>query len=130
MCKFIYTTRDPYQEYVSLLSRRVICSFEELVQINKNYENSLDAFLKESGMPCYKATFEDFLLNPIKFMNRLNNLLDLDITIDDLYSVYRGKLGRKKYKTLSFYKARLLYIFFRHIRNEYLKFPIQESLLD
>ncbi|MEJ5349172.1 MAG: hypothetical protein WHS46_10860 [Desulfosoma sp.] len=122
-CKFLFTTRDPLQEFVSMIKRRVIVSLKEIIAINENYRKSTEAFLKECGFKCFFCTFEDLMLDPDGFLARLGAFLDLHLNKDDLNAIYRGPLRRKKYGTSEILKNHILYLYFRYVRNEYVRFP-------
>jgi hypothetical protein len=122
-CKFIYTTRDPYQEYVSLMNRRQVLKFSELKKINANYERSVALFLYERTESCLRCTFEELMLNPEDFISRTNEFLGIGLEMNDVLSVYRGSFGRKKYSPLDNLRAWLLFAFFRYVKRDYLRFP-------
>lgn len=122
-CKFLFTTRDPLQEFISMMKRRVIVSLRDLIEINENYRKSMEVFLQESGVSCLYCTFEELMLNTDDLLKKIAAFLELQLTRDDLKQVFRGALGRKKYSALDTARAYILYAYFRFVRQEHIKFP-------
>ncbi|MFX0195821.1 MAG: hypothetical protein ACFFCW_06845 [Candidatus Hodarchaeota archaeon] len=123
-CRFIFIDRDPYQSYAGLiLSRRVPMSFKDQIQINRNYTKSCNQFFKDRGLRPFKCTFEDLILDPENLLQKLNSFLELQIDLDHLKSIYDGRLFMKRYSKLDFIEAKLIYLFFRYARQDYIRFP-------
>lgn len=122
--KFIFITRDPIQSYSGLiLTRKMPMSFSQQLTMNQNYEKSCEAFFVEKGIDCFRCIFEDFILDPEKFIQKLNTYLDLKISIKDVKSIYRGRLYKRRYDQFSFLKAKLYYLLYRYIKHDFIRFP-------
>lgn len=123
--KIIFIRRDPRQSYGGLiLSRKTPISYKEYTAINNNYENSFLEFVKSKNVNhVLTLTFEDLLLHPLVVLENINNYLGVNISIADLKAVYKGKLGRLRYSFLDYLNARVQYLVYRYILNDYVRFP-------
>jgi len=113
-CKFILLTRDPVQNFVrSVLKGKATLSLGEMKTLRRKYKASWDVFFENRGLDCFKCTFEDMLLNPEAFLERLNRVIGTTLTVADLEGVYKGELHKRRYGPFSVAKAGLLYILYR-----------------
>jgi hypothetical protein len=126
-CKFIFTTRDPSQEFAAMIRRRTIVSERQIREVNAEYKKSLCVYLDEAGKSCLFSTFEEMMLQPNEYLMKLNDFLGIDLTLSDLRSIYRGKFGKKKYTLLDIMKSHFIYAYFRYLRGEYVQFSLQET---
>ena len=113
-CKFILITRDLVQDFAgSVLKRKSALSLRERKTLSEKYKTSWNLFFENRGLDCFKCTFEDMLLDPEAFLERLNPFLDTTLTVADVKSVYEGELYKKRYGPFSVTKAGLYYILYR-----------------
>ncbi len=123
-CKYILMDRDPHQSYAGLiLNRKVPMNFAEQSQINNNYIESSEEFLRGRKLPYFQCTFEDLILKPENLLQELNRFLNVNIELSHVKSVYRGKLYQWRYSKLDFLRARLIYAYWRYVTRDFVKFP-------
>lgn len=127
-CRFILIDRDPHQSYAGLiLNRKVPMRYKEQTEFNNNYLKSCNLFFENMGLDPFRCTFEDLLLNPEGLLEKLNNFLELEISLEHLKCIYKKKLFKKRYSKLDFLKANLIYFYSRYVRREYIRFPRREK---
>lgn len=114
---FLVIRRDPVQAWISMTIRRQIQSFEYA----KNYDNSVHStitdFLQQTGSPYLDLVYEDLLTKPDKTIDTINRSLGTGLSVDDLRSVFRGKLFRRQHGFSSFLRAAAIYA--RNYRDRY-----------
>ncbi|WP_150112196.1 hypothetical protein [Desulfonatronovibrio hydrogenovorans] len=121
---FIFIEREPDQSYTGLiLKRKIPMSYSQHNLMNDNYKKSCSVFFCRYGLSYLHLTFEDFLVEPDEYLQRISSHLDLDISLSDLRKIYKGKLHQKRWSGTDFFKARILYNFYRYARRDYIKFP-------
>ncbi|MCB1667822.1 MAG: hypothetical protein R3E73_03925 [Porticoccaceae bacterium] len=92
---FVILTRDDEQAWISCNLRRHIQSKRFTKAYNHGITSSLQKFLDENQCGFVKYEFEDLLLTPDKTIEELNGFLDINLTMEDLTSVYRYPLYKK-----------------------------------
>jgi hypothetical protein len=123
-CKFILIDREPDQSYAGLiLSRKVPMSFLEHSCMNNNYIKSCELFFRENGISCLACKFEDIVVSPNRWIENVNAFLGTQIEMQDIKSVYKGKMYKKRYSRLDFLRARIMYIIRRYLTKDYITFP-------
>ncbi len=122
--KYIFIDRDPRQSYAGLiLNRKIPMSFGEQVKMNNNYKKSVDVFMEKHALGMMTCTFEEMILNPRLFFQRLNTFVDCDFDISDLLSVYKGELHKKRYSNTDYLKARINYFIHHYVIRDQIRFP-------
>ena len=123
-CKFILIDRDPGQGYAGLiLNRKVPMSFGEQSQISKNYIDSCNLFLDTQGLDCIRLKFEDLILNTDDVLAQVNSFLNISLSMENIRSVYKGRLNRLRYSRVDLAKAKLIYLYWRYLKGDHIKFP-------
>lgn len=92
---FIVLTRDIEQLWISCNLRRHIQSREFTEKYNTGLTNSLKSFLTENQLEFLEFEFEDLQLTPEDTIEKLNKYLDVNLTMDDLRSIYKFPLYKK-----------------------------------
>lgn len=109
-CKFILLTRDHLQSWISTILRRQIVSYN----YNKDYNESIKVsgidYFVENGLPHLNLCFEDLILHPSMALARLNDYLNLDLTIKDLEEIYSKPLYKNPRSLGDLLKAVLIYL--------------------
>ena len=92
---FVILTRDDEQAWISCNLRRHIQSRRFTKAYNHGITSSLEKFLNDNQCGFVRYEFEDLLLTPEKTIEELNGFLDINLTMEDLTSVYRYPLYKK-----------------------------------
>jgi hypothetical protein len=69
-------------------------------------DSSYNFFSKHSIQFLY-LTFEELILNPKHTITRINNFLDINLSIQDFKNVYRGEFYKTRWTKRDFIKAKL-----------------------
>lgn len=122
--KFIFIERNPRQSYAGLiLKRRVPMSYAQHNLMNENYRKSCQLFLKKYHVDCLQIIFEDLLTDHEKSLRRLGEFLEIELNVSDLKKIYKGDLSRNRWTGFDYFRAHLLYIVYRYLRKDYIRFP-------
>lgn len=118
-------SREFAQAYAGLiLKRRVYMHPGEYRQILNNYHKSLKRFLGQfGGHNVLELTFEEFLLHPSRCIDRMNAHFGTTLSMDDVTTVYRGPLFRKRYSTSDYVRAVLQYTIKKYLFHDVITFP-------
>lgn len=120
----IFIDRDPKQSYSGLLlSRNVPMGYIQQKEMNENYLKSVKVYLKNNNLDMDEYLFEDLILDPEAFIKKLNDRLELKIQFKDVLQIYKGRLYKKRYSSIDYGLARLKYLFYRHLKRDYITFP-------
>ncbi len=92
---YIILTRDDEQAWISSNLRRHIQSRKFTREYNTGITISLKKFLNENNQDYLEFQFEDLLLKPEYTVNSLNQFLDIELSMDDVESVYKYPLYKK-----------------------------------
>ena len=92
---FLILTRDDFQAWISSNQRRHIQSIRFTKEYNHSITRSNLRFLEDFGLPRLEMSFEDLLLQPDNALVCLNEFFDVNLSMDDLISVYNAPLHRK-----------------------------------
>lgn len=124
---YLFIDRDPCQSYSGLiLSRKIMMHFKEQKEMNQNYYKSIEQFIAKQNCQLHSFLFEDLILQPEKFLRRLNKKFQWNIKMSDLKNIYKGNLYRMRYNKSDFLKANLCYYAYKYLKNDYIKFPRSE----
>lgn len=91
--KFIVLDRDPGQAWISHQLRRKIVTPAALTRYSRSIHTSICELLDERSLPRLDLQYEDLLMHPEAALRRINAFLDADLRVQDLTSVYSGRLG-------------------------------------
>ncbi len=110
-CRFILLTRGLMQSWISSTLRRQITSY----RYSRNYETRIKEsavhFLEENRLPYLHLEYEGLIAQPATAIDRLNQFLDTQLTVNDLSSIYTGPLYKVPRNSLSKHvKALLIYL--------------------
>ena len=92
---FIILTRDSEQAWITSNLRRHIQSYAFTQHYNAAITDNLKKFLNENQQDFIEFEFEDLQLTPEDTIAKLNNFLNIDLTMDNLRSVYKFPLYKK-----------------------------------
>ncbi|GJL76094.1 sulfotransferase [Nitrosomonas sp.] len=92
---FIILTRDSEQAWITSNLRRHIQSYAFTQHYNVAITGSLKKFLRENNQDYIEFEFEDLQLAPEDTITKLNKFLNIQLTMDDLRSVYKFPLYKK-----------------------------------
>jgi len=106
---FVILTRDAEQAWISSNLRRHIQTRRFTQEYNTGITKSLESFLSDHKCSYLNYEFEDLLLTPEKTLSELNGLLGIELTIEDLGSVYKGPLYQKTRNWKDKLKATAIY---------------------
>jgi len=107
--RFVWLTREFLQGWISATTRRIVMSYRYHRQYEGHVNTSIEAFLELNGLPYTRVSFEQLLLAPELTLDKLNDFLDLKLTLEDLKSVYNGRLYRKSRGLRDFLVASAIY---------------------
>src|SRR5262249_10556755 len=107
--RFVWLTRESLQGWISATRRRIVMSYGYYRQYEAQINASIEAFLELNGLPYTRVSFEQLLLIPKPTLDRLNDSLDLKLTLEDLKSVYNGPLYQKPRGLRDFLVASAIY---------------------
>jgi len=114
---FMILTRDDLQAWISANNRRHVQS----MRFTREYKHGITSgnveFLERHGLPYLQASFEDLLLEPEKTLARMNEFYGLELTMDDLRTVYHEPLYRKSRGFKDLVTATLIYLKNYHERD-------------
>ena len=120
--KFILITRDLNQIWTGLILRAdSITPYRKLKTYQEHSSNSAKEFLSSNSLNHLNITFEDILLAPERTIQKLNQFLATELTVNDLLSVYRGKLYSKRWTRSHFFQACFKYSIHRIYEYLFLK---------
>ena len=123
-CLALIISRQHRQSYSGLLlDRDVPMSSRQLKEINDNYIKNITIFLKKTGLPFWELQFEELIVSPESSCDRMSDFLGIDISIDDLKKVYKGRLYKTRYRFWSFHMAHIKYLMHRLILRDHVRFP-------
>lgn len=109
-CKVVVLTRSLVHCWVSATLRRQIRSYSSLRRYEKSIEGSILSFLRENRIGYLHTTYEALIGRPEETIDSLNTYLESSLAIDDLKSIYWGKLyERPRSSPVDFLKAVLIY---------------------
>jgi hypothetical protein len=109
-CKVIVLTRSLVHCWVSTTLRRQIRSYSSLKRYEKSIEGSILKFLRENRVGYLQTTYEALITSPEETIDKLNAYLGSSLAIDDLRSIYLGRLyERPRSSPVDFLKALLIY---------------------
>lgn len=105
--KFVVITREFDQAYAGLIhSRKVYMSPKQYKQINDNYIKAIDLFFEKMGTrSTVSLTFEDLILFPQRMMQLMNEALETSLSVEALERVYKGKLYKRRYHRVDYFRA-------------------------
>ena len=106
---FVVMRRNPLQSWISLTHRRQIQTFKYAKRYDAGVNQTILDFLKSTGSPYLEIVYEDLVIKPDETINCINNSIDSKLSVDDLRSVFRGKLYRRQHGLTSFLKALAIY---------------------
>jgi hypothetical protein len=110
-CKVIVLTRSLVHCWVSTTLRRQIRSYGSLKHYEKSVEGSILRFLEENRIGYLHTTYEGLITRPEETINALNAHLGSSLAVDDLKSIYLGKLYEMpRSSPVDFIKAILIYV--------------------
>jgi hypothetical protein len=107
---FVILTRDEEQAWISSNLRRHIQSRNFTEKYNFGITSSLKTFLIANSCKYVEYQFEHLLLHPEKTIAELNAFLDIELTVDDLKSVYKYPLYKKSRNWKDKLKATAIYL--------------------
>ena len=123
-CKFIVMLRDLRQTWTGLILRgKFSIPFDKLKLIHEASETSARTFLGINNIDYLSLTFEDLVITPNRTIDRLNCHLGTKLSISELEDVYKGKLGKARWSSLDYYKARLRFFYYKYFLNSIVTFP-------
>jgi hypothetical protein len=123
-CKFILMHRDIKQSWTGIVLRgKAPISFENLRIVEENCVRSSRKFLKKEGISFLDITFEDLILDPDETINLINKYLAIDLSLNDLQSIYKGSFYKLRWSTVDFYKAKMKYYYCKFIKRDTCVFP-------
>ncbi|MBB1125371.1 hypothetical protein [Thiospirillum jenense] len=108
--RFILLTRDPLQSWISMTLRRQIQTFDYARKYEIGINNSLRYFLDKNAFCYIEVEYEQLLLHPTTTLWRINNLIDLSLTVSDLRKTFNGLLYQYHHGMFDFFKAIIIYV--------------------
>lgn len=107
---FVILTRDEEQAWITSNLRRHIQSRSFTRNYNAAITGSLKSFLVENRQEYIEFEFEDLQLFPEETIIKLNNFLDIQLTMDHLKSIYKLPLYKKSKGLKDKLLATLIYL--------------------
>ncbi len=107
---FIILTRDEKQAWITSNLRRHIQSPSFTKNYNSAITNSLKSFLSNNDQKFVEFEFEDLQLTPEKTIDRLNEFLNINLTMEDLKSIYKLPLYKRSKGKRDYLKALAIYL--------------------
>ncbi len=115
---FIVLTRDDEQAWITSNLRRHIQSHAFTQAYNAAITSSIKKFLNDNYQQFIEFKFEDLQLKPKESVSALNVFLNLNLTMDDLESVYKFPLYKKTRSFKDKLVAWLIYFKNYHCRQD------------
>ena len=110
-CSFILLTRGSMQSWISSTLRRQITTYRYSKNYEDNIRQSAAAFLTAHSLPYLNLSYEDLIVNPALALNRLNEFLNIRLTVTDLKKIYYKPLYKSPRNSWANHvKAVLIYL--------------------
>lgn len=107
--QFVTLTREPMQSWISGTIRRQIQTPAYCRSYIEGITGVIAEFLARHEQVSLELLYEDLLLSPDATIARLNEFLGTDLGLDDLQSVFHGRLGRRQRGFADLMRASLIY---------------------
>jgi len=107
---FLVIRRESLQAWISTALRRQIQTMAHERRYIYGIQKSIMDFLDESNLPYVDILYEDLLIHPEPVINSINQLTGAQISVNDLESVFRGKLYRRQHGPINLLKATAIYL--------------------
>lgn len=107
---FLVIHRDDLQSWISTTLRRQIQTLDYSKRYSDGIQKSIIDFLEQAQAPYVDILYEDLLVTPEKVIEKINQLTGTQLTVDDLKSVFRGKLYRRQHGLKNLLKASAIYL--------------------
>ena len=121
---FVFIEREPKQSYTGLiLKRKVPMSYKEHNIMNANYRETCLQFFNCNSVRYLYLSFENLIVCPEYYLQKLSLFLENDIKLKDLQKVYHGSLYKKRWRTVDFYLACIHYAGYKYIQRDNVRFP-------
>jgi hypothetical protein len=109
-CRFVLLRRSLFQCWISGLLRRQIRSYKDSRAYELNVQNSIRAFLSESGARWLDMSYDSLIAHPEESLARLSEFIDARISIAALESLYAKPLHKApRAPAMKTLKALLIY---------------------
>lgn len=115
--QFVVLHRDDLQTWISTTIRRQIHSYEYSKKYTAQVHDSIGGFLREFDRPHLDVQFEELVMHPESVVGKLNDYLDISLTMDDVHAVYTKPLRRMPRGKRDLLKASLIYL--KNYRSRY-----------
>jgi hypothetical protein len=108
--RFLIVTREPLQAWASANLRRHVQSYRFTAAYNGGITRSNLHFVESTGAKHLTLSFEDLLLRPEWTLDRMNELLDAQLSAADLRAVCHLPLGKRSRGAMDIATAALIYL--------------------
>ena len=116
--------RDLKQAWTGMILREGFpISLDNLAIIHRECIKSSHNFLDREGFHYHDLTFEDLINNPEKSIYGINQFIGIHLDISDLREIYRGPLYKSRWTKRDFFKAKLKFLYYKHISRDIIRFP-------
>jgi len=123
-CKFILMHRDPKQSWTGIVLRgKTPISYKNMQTVEQNCIDRARLFLRQNHLDFLDLSFEDFMLHPNNSISRINSHLNIDLTVNDLFSIYKGELYKLRWTTIDYFRSQLMYCYYKIIKRDVAIFP-------
>lgn len=107
--QFIWLAREEFQAWVSLTIRRQIQTYAYLRHYLSGIQDSVMEFFDDHRLSHFDMVYEDLLVRPEETICRLSAFLEVDVTMEHLRRIYKGRLYRKQRGYMDAIKAYMIY---------------------
>lgn len=121
--RIIHMERDLRQSWIGSVLRGRCIKYRDLCTLQNGHSDAVRHFLREIGAEYHHVTFEQLTAQPDQTLRDLGAFLDLDLTVDDLKAVYRGKLYQERWSTWDDLRARARFFYCSTLRGTAERFP-------
>lgn len=108
--KYIHLDRSLFQRWISVNLRRQIQTFSYLKRYSNGINQIISSFLQQQDKDSLFLNYDDLIMEPEVTLQKINEYLDCQLTLDDLKAVYKYPLYKKNRGFIDFMKAVSVYL--------------------
>lgn len=114
---FLVIRRELMQSWISTTIRRQVQTIGHLKRYDAGVHGVIIEFLEQNSAAYVDILYEELICNPESVIGQINDLTNSRMTLENLKSVFRGKLYRKQHGMLALVKASAIYA--KNFRRRY-----------
>jgi hypothetical protein len=115
--RYILLYREHISLWTSLLNKRDIMTYRYLKEVEIKSRESMSRFLKTKNMQYSQICYDHLVKSPKPMIQKMNEFLGTELSIDDLRSVYKGEIGKSTWNIQRLLMALLILVKNYHDRR-------------